>query len=661
MSNRTLVITNMTSGEVSPKMAGRIDVDQYKNGGLTIENALISHYGSVYRRPGTYYANETKDSSKNSRLIPFEFSTEQAYILEFGHQYMRVFKDGGIVLSGSSPYEITTDFDSTKLSTIQYAQDSDVMYQTEPSTGIYKLSRTGHTSWTHTKMEPSDFGEGPFMPVNNTSTTLTPGATSGNTTLTASTAFFNSGHVNALFKLNGGYCKVTSYTSATVVNITVISNFTGTSATDEWYEGAWSDYRGWPRAVTLFEQRLVFGGSESLPQTVWGSVSEEYENFLAGDEDSDAILYTLASDQVNTIEWFNPGVKLIIGTAGAVFTMAAGTSTAALTPTNVVVKRETAYGGMSLQSKKIGNYVYYMQRNTRTLREFFYQLETDSYTSADANLLSDHITESGIVDMSYMQSPDDVLWCVRSDGQVATLTRQIAQRVRGWSRQILGGSYGSGGAVVESAAIIPNGEEDQIWFIVKRTVNGDTVRYVEYMKAIAVGDNTEDAFFVDCGLSYDGTATSTVSNLDHLEGETVAILADGKVHPNQVVSSGSVSLNYTATKVHVGLPFTTTIKTMDLEATGDTGYAQGFRKRILKGWLRLYKTIGVNVGNIDSQDRVLFRSWGDLYGAAVDYFTGDKEFLFNSGFETNTHIVITQEQPLPLHLLSIIAYMEVSN
>ena len=668
MSNRSFILTNFTSGEVSPKLAGRTDIDQYFNSALTIENALVSHYGSVYRRPGTKYVASVKTAADTTRLIPFEFSTSQAYILEFGDLYMRVYKDSGVVLDGATAYEIVSPWTKEQIMDVQYSQDADVMYMTHPNVAPYKLSRTGHTAWTLTKVT---FTGGPFLTANTSANTMQASSlTKGDTdkTLTAAGGHtpFNAGHVGSIWSVGDevatvqGYVTCTAYVSTTVLTVTITTTLSTTAATATWAEGAWSDVRGFPRAVTFYEQRLAFGGSEEKPQTVWLSVSQVYEGFQAGADDAEALIYTLASAQVNTIQWLNAGRVLTIGTAGAVFTMSTGASNSEpLTPSNVVVRREVTYGAYDIQPAQIGNHIYFIQRNTRTLREFFYKFDNDAYEAVDATLLADHISESGLVGLEFQQSPDQLIWLTRTDGQVAVLTKQITQKVNALSRQVLGGSFGTGDAVVESVAIIPNGEEDQVWFIVKRTINGSTVRYVEHMMTADWGSDTTDMFFVDCGLTYDSTAATVISGLDHLEGATVAVFADGAPRNDKTVSSGSITLSRSASKVHIGFSYTTTLKTQNVEMGGQTGSTQGYYKSINKVTARLYKTIGGKMGKVASQDNLIFENTSmDL---APVLYTGDKQMLFNKGFSKEAYVVIKQEQPLPLHVLAIILQTEVSN
>jgi len=671
------IINNFSSGELAPRMRGRVDVEQYKDGAETLENMLVSHYGTASRRPGTYYVSTTKTNQK-ARLIPFEFNTEQAYVLEFTALLMRVYKDDGIVVTApNTPYELVTTYAEADLFDLQFAQDADTMYITHKSYPPRKITRTGHTAWTITTV---DFQRGPFLALNtDQADTLTASADTGaGITVTAigHTPFTVTSSIGSIWKLDDGYFEITATASTTVVTATVRAEPDGTAGdlnnsaapSADWAEGAFSIPNGYPRCVAFYEQRLMFAGSTSYPQHIWGSVSQEYENMHtdttgSGPVDIDAIIYVIASAQVNEIRYLDPGIELIVGTPGGIFALSSGSDANAMTYANVVVRRKSTFGTALIMSERIGNAVYYIQRNLRTLREFVYSLEDDSYVSNDMTDLSDHITESGITDMEYQQSPENLLWCVRTDGELATFTRQTRHKVSAWSRQILGGSFGTDGqAIVESVAVIPDGEEDQVWISVKRTVDDSTVRYVEYFKTIDWGTDDDDMFFVDSGLTYDSTAATTITGLTHLVGETVSVLTDGAVHPDVVVdANGEIDLEWSAKVVQAGLSYTSTYKSVNLEAGAVAGTSQGKMKRIYKVLLRLYKTLGVKIGHSDAQDTIPFRDVGDEMDAGPDVFSGDKLVKFNRGWDRDAYIKVIQDQPLPLTVIALVPFMTTSD
>jgi len=483
MARVAVQLTNFTGGELSPRLDGRNDLAKYPTGCKTLENMIIYPHGSAARRSGTQYVAEVKDSSKETRLIPFEFSTTQTYILEFGDQYIRFYKDDGQILSGGSAYEISSPYLEAELFDIKYAQSADVMYICHPSHPVQKLSRTDHTSWTLSEV---DFQNGPFMDHNISTTTLAAGHTSvgssGNLTLSSTTGVNNdqgwlSTDVGRLVHFKEGHYKITSITSTTVAVATCIVAPSSGNASTDFALGSFSDTTGHPSCVTFFEQRLVFAATLSQPQTLFFSKSGDYENmddnYHGTVADDDAIIYTIASNQVNAIRFMTATRTLIIGTAGGEFAVSGGGTDIAITPTNILIKKQSNNGAANVDALAVGNATLFLQRAKRKLRELAYNFDVDGYIAPDLTILAEHISEGGFKQLSYQQEPNQIIWCVRNDGQLVGLTYQREQQVVAWHRHIFGGSFGSGNAVCESAATIPTDDSEyQTWVIVKRTIDG---------------------------------------------------------------------------------------------------------------------------------------------------------------------------------------------
>jgi len=666
MARVAVQLTNFTGGELSPRLDGRNDLAKYSTGCKTLENMIVYPHGSAARRSGTQYVAEVKDSSKETRLIPFEFSTTQTYILEFGNQYIRFYKDNGQILSGGSAYEISSPYLEAELFDIKFAQSADVMYICHPNHAARKLSRTGHTAWTLTEV---DFQNGPFMDHNISTTTLTPSHTavgsSGNLTLSSTTGVNNdqgwlSTDVGRLVHFKDGHYKITSVTSTTVAVATSINAPSSSSADTDFALGSFSDTTGHPSCVTFFEQRLVFAATLSQPQTLFFSVSGDYENmddnYHGTVADDDAIIYTIASNQVNAIRFMTATRTLIIGTAGGEFAVSGGGTDIAITPTNILIKKQSNNGAANVDALAVGNATLFLQRAKRKLRELAYNFDVDGYVAPDLTILAEHISEGGFKQLSYQQEPNQIIWCVRNDGQLIGLTYQREQEVVAWHRHIFGGTFSSGNAVCESVATIPtDNSEYQTWVIVKRTINGSTKRYIEYMHNYDFDETDDTSFnFLDSQLEYDGAAATTISGLSHLEGQTVSILADGATHPNKTVTSGEIILDRSAEKVKVGLGYTSLLQTMRLDSGSQDGTSQGKTKRIFDITIRLYESIGVEVGpDLNNMERIPFRSSANLMNSGVGVFTGDKEVEFRGNYETDGFIFVRQDQPLPLTILSL--------
>ncbi len=666
MGRVAVQLTNFTGGELSPRLDGRNDLAKYNSGCKTLENMIVYPHGSASRRSGTQFVAEVKDSTKKTRLISFEFSTVQTYILEFGDQYIRFYKDNGQILSGGSAYEIASPFLEAELFDIKFAQSADTMYITHPNHHPRKLTRTGHTNWVLTN---DVIINGPFMDHNIETTTLQAshkivGAT---TTVTASSTTginvnqgFLSTDVGRLIHISSGHLKITSVTSTTVVVGTVIEDLSTVLATTDFALGSFSDTTGYPSCVTFFEQRLVFAATKAQPQTIFFSRSADYENF--DDKyhetvaDDDAIVYTIASNQVNAIRFLTATRTLIIGTAGGEFAVNGGGTGEAITPTNILINKQSNHGAANVDGIAVGNATLFLQRAKRKIRELAYNFDVDGYVAPDLTILSEHITESGITQMAYQEEPNSIIWCVRTDGQLLGFTYQREQQVTAWHRHIFGGSFSSGNAVCESVEVLPtDNSEYQVWVIIKRTINGATKRYVEYLHNLDFDETDDTSFnYLDSQLAYNGSATTTISGLDHFEGQTVSVLADGATHPNKTVSSGAITLDRSSTKVKVGLPYTSLLQTMRIDAGADNGTSQSKTKRIYEITARLYESIGIEIGpDLDNMERIPFRSSANPMDSGVNVFTGDKEIEFRGNYETDGFIVVRQTQPLPLTILSL--------
>ncbi len=561
--------TNFTAGEISPLLMGRVDLAKYFNGCRTLQNFLIHTHGPASRRPGTRFIHETKISSRKSRLIPFVFSALQGYDLEFGHNYIRFYQNGGIVVTApDTPYELTTTYTEDELADLRWVQSADVMWIVHPNHAPRRLSRLGHTNWTLADV---------------------------------------------------------SFTAAPT---------------------AWAPTNGYPSCICFFEQRLIFASNKSNPQTIWGSKSANYTNFTPGVNDDDPIVYTICDN--NIIQWVMGGAVLQIGTAGGEWKMAAATSGDPLTPTNVSVKQNSTCGSAKVQPQQVGDVVLFIQRHARILRELSYEWSKDSFVAQDLTILSEHITEPSLLQTAYQRTPGQVLWMVRSDGVLVGCTYERLQDVVAWHKHTTDGLF-------ESVSVTPGDTQDRVTVIVNRTIGGVTKRYVEYFEDRNPRQAQKDCFYVDCGLTYDGDPATQISGLDHLEGKTVSILADGASVPDQVVTGGKITLATAASLVHIGLPFTSILSPVRPDAGAADGTSQGKVKRIHGVTIRMYQSLGLKVGpDLDNLDELEFRSASDLMGTPPSLFTGDKKVPFDGQYGPDGYVTVVQDKPLPCTILCIL-------
>lgn len=677
--------TTFNGGEISPYLEGRIDIDSYANSCRRLRDLIPLVQGPITKRPPTQYINTAKLSDSAVRLIPFQFSIEQAYVLEFGDNYFRVYKDNGVVLDGAGPaiYEVVTPYGSDELFEMYYAQQNDVMLIAHPNHPPHRLSRFDHDDWLLEEYETLD---GPFLDQNLTATTVTPSAETGSITLTASAPVFTPQHIGAYWRISeliasqhevwvnnkpyltgdrvrygdnvyeatnaatsgtippvhtsgtvtdgavswlylhsgSGYVQITGFTSATVVAAVVINRLPSTTATELWSEGAWSEYRGYPQTVAFYESRLFWAGTLRNPQTIWGSRIDEYNNYGGGSADDASLRYTISTDRVNAIKWLAPGKVMAVGTSGGEFTMSGNSINDALTPSNVRIVRETTYGSEGTKPVIIGSRVLFVQRGGQKMRQYVYEYDNDAYTAADLTVKSDILPIQGMKEYAFQQSPYEIVWIVRKDGGLLGMTYNKEQKVQGWHlHQIAQGQ-------VESVAVIPDdvSNEDQVWLLVKRTINGSVQRHVEILRSdqeVRTGSNVSGYAYVDSQLSYSGSPVDTLSGLDHLEGESVGVLADGSYHPDVTVASGSIQLQREASEITVGLRYTPYVETLNIEAGAADGVAQGKIKRINNIVFRVDSTTpGTFYGpDEDTMYEVHTRSSGDSMDAPVPPFTGD--------------------------------------
>jgi hypothetical protein len=531
MTRVSPLLSSFNGGEWSPHLYGRTDLSRYASACKRVENFIPLVQGAATRRPGTRFVAAPKDLT-GVRLIPFEFSITQAYVIEAGSGYFRFYMNGGrIETAPGVPYEIATPYGAQHLDRLKWTQSADVLYLCHPDLQPRKLTRTGHTSWTLTALDAQD---GPYGEVNGESAkTLQPSATTGSVTITAAGfAPFVAGDVGRLVRLHHGstwgWARITAFTSSTQVTADVKSAFGGTTAAPEWRLGAWSAANGWPACVSFHEERLVFAGSLASPQTLWLSASGDFETFAPSRADGtvlddSAITVTISDDRVNAIRWLSSGKELAIGAVGGEFTAAASSLNEAITPTNITVRRESTIGVADAMPVRIGQSVLYIQRARRRLMEFGYSLQSDGHVSTEQSILARHLLRPGIRDIAWQQEPWSVLWACRDDGVLLGVTYLPEQQVTGWHRHGLGGSD----VRVLSLAVIRAPAQDELWLAVERTINGTVQRSVEVLQPeFAPGGEGDrgDAFFVDCGLTFDGAMNASLTPGD-VSGDNVVFTA----------------------------------------------------------------------------------------------------------------------------------------
>jgi len=404
----------------------------------------------------------------------------------------------------------------------------------------------------------------------------------------------------------------------------------------------------YPTAVTHYEQRRWFGGATNEPQTIYATRNGTLANLTSStpSQDDDALQFRIAAQQNNAILHLAPLADLIALTGGGEFRIYAD-SAPAITPTSLSVKPQGFSGSSDVRPALTTNSLLYVQAQGSRIRELAYNWESSAYTSIDVSIMAPHLFNGyTITDLAYCRAPVPALWCVRSDGALLGLTHVPEQQVYGWHQHITDGAF-------ESACVVPENNEDVLYVIVRRTVNGRTVRYVERLQSRQFVDQA-DAFFVDSGLTYDSTPVSSVTGLWHLEGKQVQILADGAVHPPRTVSSGSITLDGPYSTIHVGLAYASDLQTLPLAFEGAPAAGQYMRKNVNGVALRITQSNLVKAGpSFAKLTEAPARDHTDPYGSPPALKTGELRFAISPSWNSDGSVCVRQDQPLPLTVLGI--------
>lgn len=885
---------SFAGGEISPRLYGRADLVKYETGAEVIENFIVRPEGGLMRRHGTRFAGECKSHSAASRLVPFIFSSVQAYVLEFGNLYMRVWANYGIVVSSTNSitgvtkanpavvtysgtdnfsngdkviisgvagmtqlnnrefevanvntgantfellgvnstgygtytsggsaakvFQLVTPYATADLATLSFAQSADTLWVSSASYQPRTITRTSDTSWSIATVAQD---KGPFSSLNTDTTKHIFCTVTGSNydkgdavDIRSNADIFESGHVGSYMYIeeryygdndvrnypvinsaqpsigdqissNGNVYEVTDTAGATFVpntpwshtdgdvwsalpgdtnrtkgrylhsrwaiisldtftdsknmsgtiqtrlpnglaplskTVTNVTNSGGicrctsnghgystgdyvyvsgvggaTQANGSWrvinaatntfdlegssapsaftsngtvkryatwkYRfGAFSNARGWPSAVTLHEQRLVWAGTADEPFAVWMSRSGDFNNHLPGTTDSDAVSYAIAAPQVNVIRWLESSDNLLIGTLAQEFAAFGGGLGDPITPSNTRITPQSNEGSAAIQPARAGNEVIFVNRSGRKLYAMDFEAAGGQYIANDLTELAAHLTATGntFTRVAWARNPASVLWALRSDGVLCSLTYRKDQQVWAWARHPL--SDGT----VESICVIPSpdGTVDDLWMIVNRTVNGGVKRYVEYLaQPFEPSSETDKAAmaFVDSALRYQGSSTTTLTGLFHLEGKTVKVLRNGALHSDEVVTNGAITLDSATTDAWVGLGYTSKVRTLRPELPTNNGTYQGQTKRVSRCVVRVYNSLGGKVSDAseDVYENLIHRDMADLMDTSPPLRSGDFDVNLSSDYDTDGRVTVVQSDPLPLDILAVIAGLTV--
>lgn len=766
MANIRTLQRSFSGGELTPEFFGRIDDAKYAAGLAVCRNFIPKPHGPASNRPGFAFVREVKNSTSPVRLIPFTFSTTQTMVIEMGAGYFRFHTYGATLLHDVEgvlvPYKVAHPYTASELFDVHYVQSADVLTFVHPNHAPRELRRLGATNWqmatiafapptapTAPTATRSFTGEGTaedrytyyyvvtaIGPDEISESFASPSASvAGNLyqtgqTITVTWAAVTGASRYYVYKLQGGLYGYIGETDA--LSITDDDITPDLSKTPPRYDTAFQSAGDYPGAVSYYEQRRCFAGTLNKPQNIWltRSGTESDLSYSLPLKDDDRISFRVAAREANTIRHIVPLSQLLLLTSSAEWVVTSLNSDA-ITPTSISVRPQSYVGASNVQPVIINNTLIYGAARGGHVREMAYNWQASGFLTGDLSLRAPHLFDGlDIVDMAYSKSPSPVVWFVSSNGNLLGLTYVPEQQIGAWHRHDTDG-------VFESIAVVAEGHEDVLYAVVRRTINGQSRRYVERM-ASRVFQRQEDAFFVDCGGTLDGRNTGNttlelaltgganwdsgnlatlyasagifiapdegrvfvlqngddrvavrveqyvgadqllvellqrcpeslrdvqtkewaftftqIGGLSFLEGKTVSIMADGAVHPQRVVTGGSITLDEPAAVIHVGLPITADIQTLPLAANlQDGSFGQGRTKNVNKVWLRVHESSGIFVGpNAENLTEAKQRG-AEPYGRPPALKTEEIPIMVKPSWGDSGQVFVRQSDPLPLTLVS---------
>ena len=664
---------SFTGGELSPALYSRNDLAKYSVGLKTLKNGFVRAEGCISNRAGLELVCEVKDSSSNVRLIPFSFNTEQTYIIELGDKYARFIKEGAQIVSEDGlPIEIETPYAKEDLANIKYAQNADVLTLCHNNYSPCELSRLSHYEW-----ELKDINFEPLiLPPTELNAKWTGGSDNPTTYKYVVTAVRKDTYeesnrseeisVQGELESSWGTTEYITITFSEVENaveyniyrcVNGVFGYVGTTSettfkddkiepdltsTAPIFTNPFKDENN-PACVNYFQQRKVFACLKDSPQQLVASQTSTNNNFnisrpLAA---TDSINITLSEREVNEIRHILALNDLILLTSGAEWKLN-GSDGAFTASSSLVASPQSFYGCSHIAPVVSGNMILFVQSGGSAVRDLGYTYISDSYDGEELSIFANHLFEGKqVIDMAYAKEPYRILWCVMSDGTINALTYNKKQEVVGWHRHETKGLF-------EAVSVIREGFEDVAYFVVKRTINGETKRFIERMASRIVNE-TENGKFLDCALSYSGEEIQTVCGLDHLEGEYITVLADGDLEENLLVANGCVTLRSPASNIFAGLPYEFELETLNLEGEN----THGLNKIVNSINIMVDKSredffaVGTN-GDLTQNSRCL-----ESINNPNFLYTGNIEVYSFADFSDSATVHIKQTKPFPLTINAI--------
>ena len=749
MSRFNKLLSNFKSGEMSPKFYGRKDLEEYSGGAQLFSNFIPKTTGGFSKRMGSQFIADVTNLSVSLRgpaLLPFISTKKEAYVIVINPAgvlgsvtpYIRIFKNDGSESTVSPFLDVEAPPNDLDPKGFITAQIGDFMWVTHNSGRFRPIVIARRSSSTddfavidhtlNTITNDNNFAQintvlkQPFRDTNISAITIRPSLLTGSITLTAGADFFNNGHVNALLKITHGnttgVVRINSVTSPTLAAGTVLIDFGANTASDNWEESAWSVFRGYPRTVTSFEQRLVWGGNTAQPDTLWFSLlgnvfqmmQKRFIQDLAGDTtglnfflptttpdekkvfdglgnqflEDDPFSITLAANEPNPITWMSSGRSLLVGTLGAEYIISS--EGAGLSILTISARKQTSYGGAPTKPVRVANEAIFLSRDGKRLRTFKFNEENGSYVSADISITGEHLRRVGDsiftdfdsnlewLDTSH-QNSKDIIWLINSKSNLIGVVYSRENGNISWFRTVFPNSsfppVGGGSLNIWGITSTPNldGGSDDLWIIVERPNTAGRVYTLERVGQDFEGETLTEQPVIEENLpayldshivinNLVGAAITTVTGLDHLEGNEVTVMYRGELIGLRTVDgSGEISFVGDApalAKLNVGgmgfagIPYTAEFETLDIEAGGDLGFSEGHVQRIERAYVRFDKTRQARVGSITRQDPVKFN-----HSSTIVLFTGVKRVNVPNSPGIEQRIKITSSEAQPCNVMSI--------
>ena len=647
--------TSYTTGALDEKLLGRVDTDLYSKGALELENVYVSPQGGVFRREGLEYIDSTT-TNQAARMVAFEFNTVQTYLLVFTPGEFKVYKTDDYstvqaTVSSSPIASITADI----LAEMRWTQSADTLYLVHPDLQPIKITRTSDTSWTANSVSFSNIP--PFayggLTTSNPAGSITPDVTSGQVVVTGTGTNFTASYEGQYLNLpRSGRIFVKTVNSTTELEGVVVAELQNTSAVttgnwelEEGYEDVMSASRGWPRTISFWRGRLWLGGLGSRPQTILASKVGFFEDFDMGESlDDEAINITIDDDSVNAIVDLSPGRGLQIFTTGGEFTLRSSFDEN-VTPNNAftLLQKETRHGsGPSTDGSRwpeplsVDGSTIFSEQSGGVIRQFVFNDVEQSFNATNISILSQSIVvdpKSMDVRKSTPNFPNDYVYIVNSDGTVACLNVLREQSILAWSKFTTDGEF-------EDVCV----SGKKTFFIIKRTINGSTVRYIEVLN--------EDHFMDSSVLQTSGSDTTSWSGLSNLEAESVRVRGDDYILETETVSSGSITSSEAVSKLEAGLFFAAKILHMPISIfIQGQSFSGQFMSPIFANIL-LYKSRNIVVIHDGRRQIPAFTNFGDsLLDTPVSDYSGWKK-VYLGGVKRDVRVEITQDDPLEFNVLA---------